>query len=187
MRRLLAHIDGVHGADGALLYGTGMRLMEGVRLRVKDVEFERREIVVRDGKGGKDRVTMLPRVARSSRCASIWPRARAGPWRDRARGVARRRAARRARPQVSRAPAGAWAWQWVFPARDASIDPRTGIERRHHIYEQTLAARRHARGPHAPASPSRSAATRCAIRSPPTCWKRATTSARCRSCSATRT
>ena len=58
--RVLARLQGVHRLIGALLYGTGLRIMEGMRLRVKDVEFSRREILVRDGKGNKDRVTMLP-------------------------------------------------------------------------------------------------------------------------------
>ncbi len=66
--RALARLQGVHRLVGALLYGTGLRIMEGLRLRVKDVEFSRREILVRDGKGNKDRVTMLPlRVVRSLR------------------------------------------------------------------------------------------------------------------------
>ena len=60
VRQLLQKMTGVHGLVASLLYGTGMRLMEGLRLRVKDVEFERREIIVRAGKGGKDRVTVLP-------------------------------------------------------------------------------------------------------------------------------
>ncbi len=60
VRQLLQQIPGVQGLVATLLYGTGMRLMEGLRLRVKDIEFERREIMVRDGKGGKDRVTVLP-------------------------------------------------------------------------------------------------------------------------------
>ena len=61
VRRVLARLDGTHRLLGALLYGSGMRIMEALRLRVKDVEFERREIVVRDDKGAKDRMTMLPR------------------------------------------------------------------------------------------------------------------------------
>ena len=66
--RVLAQLQGVHRLIGALLYGTGLRIMEGTRLRVKDVEFSRREILVRDGKGNKDRVTMLPlRVVRPLR------------------------------------------------------------------------------------------------------------------------
>ena len=60
VRALLLEMSGVAGPVAAMLYGTGMRLMEGLRLRVKDVEFERRELIVRDGKGGKDRVTVLP-------------------------------------------------------------------------------------------------------------------------------
>src|SRR2546423_184926 len=65
VQRLLRHLDGVHHLIGRLLYGTGMRILEAMRLRVKDVDFTRCEIVVRDGKGAKDRITMLPKGSRA--------------------------------------------------------------------------------------------------------------------------
>ena len=68
---ILRELRGVHQLIGRLLYGTGMRIMEALRLRVKDIEFVRREILIRDGKGGKDRMTMLPRVSRSH-CTGTW-------------------------------------------------------------------------------------------------------------------
>ena len=136
VERLLAALDGTHALMGQLLYGTGMRLMECVRLRVKDVDFERGEILVRDGKGGKDRVTMLPASlapllqAHLARVRALWERDRdAGR-----RGVYLPEALVRKYPG---APCE-WGWFWVFPARSVSLDPRTGIERRHHTHEQAL-------------------------------------------------
>ena len=136
VERLLAALDGTHALMGQLLYGTGMRLMECVRLRVKDVDFERGEILVRDGKGGKDRVTMLPASlvpllqAHLARVRALWERDR-----DAGRpGVYLPEALVRKYPA---APCE-WGWFWVFPARSVSVDPRTGIERRHHTHEQAL-------------------------------------------------
>jgi hypothetical protein len=97
VRQLLQGTSGVHGLVATLLYGTGMRLMEGLRLRVKDIEFERREVVVRDGKGGKDRLTVLPETS-SCRCRGTWPGAAPGT-RQRCRGL-RVGAAGRAGDQV---------------------------------------------------------------------------------------
>lgn len=116
-----------------LLYGAGLRLMECVRLRIKDIDFEYRQITVRDGKGGKDRVTMLPETA-------ILPlRARIEKNRpifaaDRKRilpGVETPYALARKYPRAGIE----WGWQWVSPAPGLSADPRTGIVRRHHIHE----------------------------------------------------
>ncbi|MBI2307896.1 MAG: integron integrase [Rhodocyclales bacterium] len=136
VERLLAMLDGTHALMAQLLYGTGMRLMECVRLRVKDVDFERHEILVRDGKGAKDRVTMLPASlvpvlqAHLLRVRQLWERdreaAREGVWMP--------EALVRKYPSAPRE----WGWFWVFPARDLSVDPRTGIERRHHTHEQAL-------------------------------------------------
>jgi len=136
VRALLAHIEGTNGLIARVLYGTGMRLMEGVRLRVKDLDLERRQIVVRHGKGGRDRVTMLPE-------ALVMPLrehlARVREWflADRADGlpgVELPHAYGRKNPNAGKL----WGWQWVFPAHEVTIDPRTGIRRRHHIYEQGL-------------------------------------------------
>ena len=136
VERLLSALEGTHALMGQLLYGTGMRLMECVRLRVKDVDFERGEILVRDGKGGKDRVTMLPASlapllrAHLVRVRQLWERDReAGQ-----PGVYMPEALVRKYPA---APCE-WGWFWVFPARGLSVDPRSGIERRHHTHEQAL-------------------------------------------------
>ena len=129
--RLLARIEGTYGLMARLLYGSGMRLMECVRLRVKDLDFERREIVVRQGKGGKDRVTMLPAslvVPLQEQLARVRVLFDA----DRERGlpgVAMPDALERKYPGA----ALSWAWFWVFPARDVSVDSRTGSRRRHHV------------------------------------------------------
>ena len=136
VRRLLAETSGVAGLIAALLYGTGMRLMEGVRLRWKDVEFERREIVVRDGKGGKDRVTVLPEnliIPMKTQLAHVQSQHLAdrhddvGPvWLPNA--------------MTEKYPRSGLllSWHWAFPSPSLSIDPRTGASRRHHIYEQTV-------------------------------------------------
>jgi integron integrase len=113
-----------------------MRLMEGIRLRVKDVEFERREIVVRSGKGDKDRVTMLPGSLVSplkehlSKVQRLYETDREG---GRA-GVYLPDALERKYPNAG----SEWGWFWVFPAKGLSIDPRSGAERRHHAQEQAL-------------------------------------------------
>lgn len=146
VRALLMELNGVNGLIASLLYGTGMRLLEGLRLRIKDVECERREIVIRSGKGNKDRVTVLPeslipplkqQIAQvralhqkdlEAGCGEVWmPDALAQKF-----------------------PRSGYAigWQFVFPSSVRSVDPRTGVERRHHLTEQavqravSLAARR---------------------------------------------
>jgi integron integrase len=137
VRRVLDRVDGqTYQLMARLLYGTGMRLMECVRLRVKDVEFERREIVVRAGKGNKDRVTMLPGSlmeplqAHLDRVREIWLADRAA----RRQGVELPDALDRKYVNA----ATDWGWFWVFPAPEESTDPRSGVLRRHHIYEQNL-------------------------------------------------
>lgn len=133
---ILDRMTGVHGLMARLLYGTGMRLMECVRLRVKDVDFERAEIVVRDGKGAKDRITMLPQ-------ALIGPLQDHLRWRrqlfedDKAKG---RAAVYLPDALGKKYPTAAvdWPWQYIFPSGSYSIDPRSGEERRHHIDEKLL-------------------------------------------------
>jgi integron integrase len=128
--------DDVEGLVVRLLYGTGMRLMEGLRLRVKDVELSRREIVVRDGKGAKDRVTMLPERLLEPLKAQLAVR-RIIFDRDCDTGrvdVYLPHALARKYPS---APAE-WAWQYVFVADSLSIDPRSGAERRHHVGEHRV-------------------------------------------------
>jgi integron integrase len=136
VQRILNQLDGDVGLIARLLYGGGLRLMEGARLRVKDVDFSRNEIIIRDGKGQKDRVTVMPaslvlplkqhitlvRAIHQSEVAAgrgdvYLPDALArkypnAPWE--------------------------WAWQYVFPAAGLSVDPRSGSVRRHHLDEKRV-------------------------------------------------
>jgi integron integrase len=119
-----------------LLYGTGMRLMEAVRLRIKDVELSRREIVVRDGNGGKDRVTMLPESLLEPMRAQLALRrswhdqdilmCKVDVWLPDALSIKY--------PNASKE----WGWQYVFAAKNYSIDPRSKTERRHHVEEKQV-------------------------------------------------
>lgn len=116
---------------GRLLYGTGMRLMEATRLRVKDIEFSRLELVVRSGKGDKDRITMLPKVLVDDLQDQLQV-AKLLHEQDLAEGfgeVYLPFALDRKYPNAGRS----WGWQYIFPSRNRSIDPRSGVERRHHI------------------------------------------------------
>jgi integron integrase len=133
---VLAQLEGTHRLMGRLLYGTGMRLTECLRLRVKDLDLRRGEITVRHGKGGRDRVTMLPRSL-SGELADQLARARVLWSRDREMrrpGVELPFALERKYP----AAAEAWGWFWAFPAREPSRDPRSGVIRRHHVHEEAL-------------------------------------------------
>jgi integron integrase len=119
-----------------LLYGTGMRLMEGLRLRVKDVDFERNVIIVRQAKGDKDRVVMLPRsLATELRTQVKVARAQWEADRQVQRGGVEVPNALEAKyPGIG----NRWGWFWLFPSPTLSIDPRSGVERRHHLYEERL-------------------------------------------------
>ncbi|MGH8528980.1 MAG: integron integrase [Nevskiales bacterium] len=119
-----------------LLYGTGMRLMEGLRLRIKDIELEQRQITVRDGKGGKDRVTVLPDKLLEPLRAHLAVR-RSVFERDRLAGKA---SVWMPEGLVRKYPKAEtdWAWQYVFAADGFSADPRSGKIRRHHINEQQV-------------------------------------------------
>ncbi len=133
---ILERMAGMHGLMARLLYGTGMRLMECVRLRVKDLDFERAELLVRDGKGGKDRVTMLPHTL-------VAPLQEHLRWRRRLYedDLAKGMAAVFLPDALDRKYPGAatdWGWQYVFPSGSYSVDPRSGAERRHHIDEKLL-------------------------------------------------
>lgn len=133
---LLAQMEGVTALLARLLYGTGMRLMEGMRLRVKDVDFDRHVLIVREAKGNKDRVVMLPR--------SLLPAMRIQLLAARALWDADRQAQREGvevpnalavkYPKVGQT----WGWHWVFPSSTLSRDPRSGVERRHHLFEERL-------------------------------------------------
>lgn len=134
--RVLAQLSGVKWMVATLLYGSGLRLLEALRLRVKDVEFARGEIVVRDGKGQKDRVTMLPRTLVAplqehlQKVADLHQQ-------DLAEGFGRANlpfALARKYPNA----AADWAWQFVFPSGNRSVDPRSKGIFRHHVHEKTI-------------------------------------------------
>lgn len=134
VRRVLALVDGVPGLMLKLQYGTGMRLMECLRLRIKDLTFARREIVIRDGKGGKDRVTMLPQSLEAALQQQL-VRVQALHAQDRAAGVAGvwlPDALARKYPNAGTQ----LAWFWLFPSGRLALDPRSGVVRRHHVFEQ---------------------------------------------------
>jgi len=133
---VLTRMRGTHRLIGDLLYGTGMRIMEALRLRVKDVDFGRREILVRDGKGAKDRVTMLPdRLFPVLRAHLIEAkRLHRMDLQDGFGAAWMPFALARKYPTA----ANEWSWQYVFPADRRSADPRTGIMRRHHISDQSF-------------------------------------------------
>lgn len=136
VERLLTMIDGEVWLMAALLYGTGIRLMECMRLRVKDIDFERRQITVRDGKGAKDRQVPLPDGVRDRLKCAV-ERVRILHEQDLAAGngtVWLPHALSRKYPTAERE----FAWQYVFPARSLSIDPRSGARRRHHVDEAVL-------------------------------------------------
>ncbi len=133
---VLARLDGREWLMASLLYGTGMRLMECVRLRVKDVSFEKNEIVVRDGKGGKDRRTMLPaRLCDPMRTQLEKVRELHREDTDESwDGVYLPDALERKYPNANKL----MTWQYVFPATRRARDPRDGKIRRHHIDEKVL-------------------------------------------------
>lgn len=133
---VLGRLDGVHGLLARLLYGTGLRITEALQLRVKDIDFTLRAVVVRAGKGGKDRVVMLPLSlvgdlqAQLARARLTW----AADVRDGHAGVEMPYALERKYPRAG----SAWSWFWVFPQDHLSTDPRSGVIRRHHLYDQTF-------------------------------------------------
>jgi len=136
VERLLAAMAGTHQLMAQLLYGAGLRLMECARLRVKDVEFEKNQIVVREGKGFKDRVTVLPAMVKD-RLAEHLKRAKLLHDNDLAAGggcVYLPYALKEKYPRADRE----WCWQYVFPAASLSRDPRSGTVQRHHANEQGL-------------------------------------------------
>jgi integron integrase len=133
VKRVLLQLEGTQWLMGQILYGAGLRVMECVRLRVKDIDFGYRQIVVRDGKGNKDRITMLPDIIADGlkrhlqKVKTIFEN-------DVAAGfgaVYLPYALERKYPNANRD----WVWQYVFPASRRAIDPRSGAERRHHISE----------------------------------------------------
>ena len=133
VRRIFQFLEGEHLLLAKLLYGTGLRIMEAMRLRVKDIDFTRNTIIVREAKGNKDRAVMLPATlveplrAQLARANALWARDRA----DEQAGVYLPHALERKFPHAGQS----WSWHWVFPQDSLSTDPRTGIVRRHHAHE----------------------------------------------------
>jgi integron integrase len=171
VKTVLARLDGVEGLVARMLYGSGLRLMEALRLRVKDVDFEKRQVTVRSGKGDKDRRTMLPQTL-------------AEPLRHHLRDVRRLHemdlAAGWGRVELPYAlerkypnAAMEWGWQWVFPQHHRWRDPQSQREGRHHL-DATLVQK----------------AVRRAVSATPLpriCWRRGRTSGPSRNSSATAT
>ena len=136
LQRLFDALNGTPRLMARLIYGSGLRLKECLRLRVKDVDFDYGQLIVRAGKGGKDRVTMLPSVLVPElkqlleHDRLIWSRDRELD----VPGVALPDALERKKPNAGKE----WGWFWVFPADHLAVDPRSGIQRRHHLYSQTF-------------------------------------------------
>ena len=136
VQRVLSNMKGVAHLVTSLLYGAGLRLSEALELRVKDIDFDRAEIRVRDGKGRKDRVTMLP-VRLQAPLSKHFGRVRHLHEKDLVKGAGRVSlpdALAKKYPNADRE----WAWQWVFPASSRYVDQELGIERRHHLHETVV-------------------------------------------------
>jgi integron integrase len=136
VRRVLDGVDGTCGLICRLLYGSGLRLMEALRLRVKELDLPRRVLLVRDGKGRVDRTTMIPDALQTplsqhverARLLWEWDRRHDVP------GVWLPDAIDEKYPSAGKS----WPWQWVFPARHLAVDPRSGVRRRHHLHEGSV-------------------------------------------------
>ena len=138
VRLILKHLDGTHYLIVSLLYGTGMRILEALRLRVKDIDFSRKEILIRDGKGFKDRITMLP-ASLVVPLKTHLQKVKALHDDDLAKSygaVYMPQALGKKYPYAARD----WAWQYVFPSGRLSVDPRSDdqVTRRHHIQDQAI-------------------------------------------------
>ncbi len=136
INRVFSHLGGVYWLIAALLYGSGMRLMEGLRLRVKDVDFSRQQITVRSGKGDKDRITILPEVLQAPLSQQL-EKTKTLHVQDLEKGygeVYLPFALARKYPNAARE----LAWQYLFPSSKLSVDVRSGIMRRHHVFEQSV-------------------------------------------------
>jgi integron integrase len=133
---IFACMAGEHRLLAQLLYSTGLRITEGLQLRIKDVDFEHRAVVVREGKGGKDRVVMLPGSLvpalreQMAKARILW----AADHADGRGGVSLPDALERKYPRAG----SSWTWFWLFPQASHSTDPRSGVVRRHHLYDQTF-------------------------------------------------
>jgi len=135
-RAVLGLLEGVPKLVCMLLYGAGPRLVEGLSVRVKDVDFDRRELTIRDGKGGNDRVTMLPDALRDSLREHLRQMKRQH-LDDLQRGLGRVPMPTALERKYINADRG-WPWQWVFPASSHYRDKETGIRHRHHLHESVI-------------------------------------------------
>jgi integron integrase len=136
IERVFAHMHGLDALFARLLYGAGMRLIECAQLRIRDIDFDRSAIAVRHGKGERDRVTLLPAALTQPLRQQI-ATARHAYDEDRhhqRNGVMLPHAMAGKDPEA----ATRWEWFWLFPAERESIDPRSGVLRRHHLYEQVV-------------------------------------------------
>jgi integron integrase len=141
VRAVLGKMKGPSRLVALMLYGSGLRLMEALRLRVKDVDFGLSQVTVRGGKGDRDRVTMLPATVRAELEGHL-ARVRRLHERDLAAGAGRTilpHALARKYPNA----ASELAWQWVFPARKTAVDPKTGERYRHHLHETVVQREMH--------------------------------------------
>lgn len=133
---VLEHLQGEHLLLARLLYGTGLRITEALQLRIKDLDFSQQAIFVREGKGGKDRVVMLPNTLvadlrmQLARGRLVWSADVAAGQ----AGVQLPHALERKYPRAG----SSWAWFWVFPQGRLSVDPRSGVIRRHHLFDETF-------------------------------------------------
>jgi integron integrase len=137
VRALLEQMEGTYRLIAALLYGSGLRLLEALELRVKDLDFARRQLIVRRGKGQKDRATLLARSAE----AELRPhlvRVRRLHERDLSRGLGAVALPDALARKLGAASAKDWPWQWVFPATSHYVDRETGERRRHHLHESAV-------------------------------------------------
>jgi integron integrase len=133
---LLGQLDSVHKLMGTLLYGAGLRLLERAQLRIKDIDFDARQVIVRSGKGGKDRVTLLPDLLHSELPAHL-ARVRAQYEKDRRAGAGHV-SLPYALTKKYRNASREWPWQWVFPATRIYTDKETGLRHRHHLHQTVL-------------------------------------------------
>ena len=136
VRLVLGHLNGVSHLMAIILYGAGLRLLECCRLRIQDVDFATNQIVIRDGKGGKDRMTMLPAAVKTELVRHV-ARVREQHEADLRQGagwVELPWALARKYPNAGRE----WRWQWIFPATRSYVDRMTGQRRRHHLHESVL-------------------------------------------------
>jgi len=136
VKAVLASLTGDKRLMASLMYGAGLRLLECAELRVKDLNLDRAELTIRDGKGGKDRVTMLPLALKPPLAAHL-VRVQAQHDADRAAGRGAVALPGALRAKYPNAP-WEWAWQWVFPATRFYVDTETGERRRHHLHESVV-------------------------------------------------